>query len=201
MSSDPIFKSIFGKAWDQLPPVMRKHYANHPYTNDVTTVNGTLDVMCAGPIKVFAWLFWLMRGIPPYNEKNVPVTVCFESDENSTHFHFNRTFNFKTRAPYHFKSRMIQTNNNEVIEVMKSGLGWRLTYAWEDERVKLKHKGYVLCMFGHFIPVPFTYLIGEGCAEEIAVNEDTFDMVVTITHPWWGNIYEYKGRFIVKEDA
>ncbi len=199
MSNEPIFKSIFGKDWDQLPPVMHKHYANRPYSNDVTIVEGTLDVMCAGPIKILAFLFWLMRGIPPYNEKNVPVTVSFGSDGNSKFFHFNRVFHFKTRKPYCFKSRMIQVKDNEVIEVMSSRLGWRMNYVWEDERIKLKHKGYVLYLLGQFIPLPLTFLIGEGNAEEVAVDENVFAMIVTIRHPWLGKIYEYKGRFEVKE--
>jgi len=83
---------------------------------------------------------------------------------------------------------------------MRSRLGWRMSYGWEDERVKLKHKGYVLYVFGYFIPLPLTLLIGEGYGEEVAVDDDTFDMVVTITHSLWGKIYEYKGRFIVKVD-
>ncbi len=200
MSGEPIFRSVFGEDWERLPAVMRKHYANRPYTNDVTVVDGHLDVMSAGPIKMLAWLFWLMRGIPPYNETNVPVTVSFESDKHSKYFHFNRVFNFKTRKAYCFKSRMIQIKDNEVIEVMRSRLGWRMNYVWEGERVKLKHRGYVLYSFGHFIPLPLTFLIGEGNAEEIAVDENFFNMVVTITHPWWGKIYEYQGRTEAKDD-
>ena len=86
-----------------------------------------------------------------------------------------------------------------MIEVMPSRLGWRMNYVWENQRVKLKHKGYVLYAFGHFIPVPLTFLIGEGNAEEIAIDDDHFDIIVTITHPWWEKIYEYKGRFALKE--
>jgi len=142
----------------------------------------------------------MMRGIPPANETDVPVSVYFESDSHSKSFHFNRIFNFQTRKPYHFKSRMIQTQGNEVVEVMRSRMGWRMNYVWEDDRVKLKHKGYILSVFGCFIPLPLSLLVGKGDAEEIAVNDDTFDMVVSITHPLWGKIYEYKGRFTVKEN-
>ncbi len=92
MNEASIFETIFGKDWHDLPPVMRKHYANRPHSHDVTTVEGTLDVMCAGPIKFLAPLFWLMRGIPPHNEKAVPVTVNFKSDINTRYFHFNRIF-------------------------------------------------------------------------------------------------------------
>ncbi|OUR88472.1 hypothetical protein A9Q81_23800 [Gammaproteobacteria bacterium 42_54_T18] len=198
MSDEPIFKSIFGESWDDLPPVMQKHYSNRPFTDDVTVVDGTLDLMCSGPMRIFSPLFWLMKGIPPKNEKDVPVTVNFKSDRSSKSFHFNRIFHFKSRRPYQFRSRMIQTEGNEVIEVMRFGIGWRMSYVWEDERVKLKHKGYVLCVFGIFIPVPLTFLMGEGYAEEVGVDDNTFDMSVSITHALWGKVYGYKGRFDVK---
>lgn len=201
LEASPTFKTVFGKDWDDLPVVMKKHYANRPYTDDVTIVDGTLDVMCSGPIKMFAWLFWIMKGIPPQNEKNVSVTVNFESDKDSKSFHFNREFRFKKRRSYKFQSRMIQIKDDEMVEVMKSRLGWRMSVAWEDQRVKLKHRGYVLFAFGHFIPLPLTILLGRGDAEEVAVDENTFDMAVAITHPWWGKIYEYKGRFKVRSSG
>ena len=67
--------------------------------------------------------------------------------------------------------------------------------------MKLKHKGYVLNLFGHYLPIPITFLIGAGNAEEIPIDDNTFDMCVDITHRWWGKIYEYKGRFKVNIDS
>lgn len=198
---EPTFKLIFGDTWNKLPPVLQKHYSNHPYTDDITTVEGNLDVMCSGPIKLFAPLFWLMGSIPPHNEKNVPVTVYFESDKNTKYFHFNRVFRFKTRKPYNFRSRMLQTTGNEVIEIMRFGFGWKMSYTWEDNRIKLQHKGYVLKLLGHFIPLPLNKLMGEGNAEEIAIDNSSFGMSVEINHPLWGKIYEYKGNFKIKENG
>lgn len=198
LKDEPIFKRIFGQAWGQLPAVLRKHYCNRPYTHDGITVEGSLDVMCAGSIKWLAPLLWLMGSIPPHNETHVPVSVRFESDKNTQAFHFKRSFHFKTRKTYRFQSRMLQIKDNEVIEIMRFRIGWRMLYVWEDERVKLKHKGYILNIFGHFIPLPITFLIGEGYAEELAIDENTFAMFVHITHPWWGKIYEYKGSFSVQ---
>lgn len=197
--SDPIFKSIFGDDWAVLPIVMHKHYANRPYTDDKVIVEGTLDVMCAGPIKLMGPLMTLMGQIPTRNEKAVPVNVQFQSDVNSKAFHFVRTFNFKNGAPYVFHSRMMQIKDNKVIEIMPFGLGWKMMYRWDGEKVVLDHNGYALRLFGHFIPVPLTLLIGKGYAEEVAIDDDTFDMITHITHPWWGKVYEYKGRFKVIE--
>ncbi len=139
----------------------------------------------------------LMGQIPTFNESNVPVTVCFESDLNSKAFHFNRTFHFSNRKPYVFHSRMLQVNQNEVVEIMKFGLAWRMKYSWDGTKVILAHKGYALSCLGHLIPLPLTFLMGKGYAEEYPVDDKTFEMITHITHPWWGKMYQYKGRFEV----
>jgi hypothetical protein len=197
----PIFKSIFGNAWDELPLVMHRHYAIRPYSNDRVTVEGHLDVKCSGPIKTFKSLFLLLRLIPPYNEKDVPVTVDYESTRDTREFHFNRTFHFANSSPYRFRSRMIQVAGNEVVELMRFGIGWRMNYLWQDGKVILQHKGYLLNLFGLFIPLPLTALLGAGYAEETAVDDETFDMFVEIRHPWWGKIYGYKGQFRIAGEA
>jgi hypothetical protein len=199
LKSDPIFKSIFGESWNDLPPIMKKHYSNRPYTDDEGVVEGTLDVMSAGPIKFMGPIMKLMGQIPARNEKRVPVTVKFQSDKDSKAFHFIRTFHFTDGKPYVFHSRMMQIKGNEVIEVMRFGLGWKMFYRWDGEKVILDHSGYALRLFGHFIPVPLTFLMGKGYAEEIPVDDETFDMITHITHPWWGKVYEYKGRFSVRK--
>lgn len=190
----PIFQPIFGEAWQRLPPVFQKHYANRPYSADQYRVTGKLDVMCAGPIKWFAWVFWMMRGIPPQNENNVPVTVDFKSDENSKALHFDRCFYFQHKT-YRFHSKMIQIKDAEVAEIMDSRFGWRLEFLWQDQQVKLVHKGYVLALFGHLIPLPITWLIGQGYAQEWSINDEQFEMTTNITHPLWGKVYQYNGQF------
>ncbi|HTF95973.1 MAG TPA: DUF4166 domain-containing protein [Cellvibrio sp.] len=197
--NEPIFKSIFGDSWEQLPLVMKRHYANRPYSRDSTKVEGKLNVMCKPPLLYIAPLMNWLGQIPTRNESNVPVTVYFQSDLNSKSFYFNRIFHFADGKPYSFQSRMLQTKGDEVIEIMRFGLGWRLRYAWNGEKVILSHKGYAIRIFGFLIPLPLTLLMGAGYAEEHPVDDKTFDMLTHITHPWWGKIYEYKGRFEVPE--
>lgn len=199
--SAPTFKSIFGSSWNDLPPVMHKHYANHPYSDDVSICEGTLDVMCRGPIKWLAPLMMMLGQVPAHNENDVPVTVCFQSDKDSRAFHFKRTFAFRNRKSYVFHSRMIQIKDNEVIEVMRFGIGWKMLYLWDGQKIVLQHRGYAFYILGCFIPVPLTLLLGKGYAEEVAVDDDTFDMITHITHPIWGRIYEYKGRFRMMKET
>lgn len=201
LKAEPVFKPIFGNSWNEMPAVMHRHYANHPYSQDRSRVEGQLDVMSAGPVKWLAPLLWMMKGIPPANEHAVKVTVEFTSEPNSRAFHFNRCFHFSDRSPYRFRSRMFQVEGNEVIEVMASRLGWRTRVVWQDQRVKLQHRGYALYLFGCFIPLPVTWLLGVGYAEETAIDDNSFDMSMEIIHPLWGQIYGYQGRFHIVADA
>lgn len=197
LKEEPIFKSIFGDDWDDLPEVMKRHYANHPYSNQVTIVEGKLEVLCKSPLIWLSPLMKFLEQIPTLNQSNVPVVVRFESDLNSKAFHLNRRFNFAGRKPYVFHSRMLQVSKNEVVEIMKFGLAWKMRYSWDGEKVILAHKGYALSLLGHLIPLPLTLFMGKGYAEEYPIDDKTFEMVMHITHPWWGKIYEYKGRFEV----
>jgi hypothetical protein len=185
-AEDPIFKPIFGTDWDRLPPVMQKHYANRPYTNDKVSVEGRMRVACSGPLRLLSSVFWLFGTVPPINEDQVPVVVSFQSEPTTRAFRFDRVFHFKNRKPYHFKSRMIQLKGNEVMEIMRFGICWRMNYLWEDAKVILRHRGYAFGIFGHFIPLPITFVIGRGDAEEIPVSDCAFDMCAT-----------YKGQFNV----
>lgn len=196
-NTTPIFQLIFGKDWQKLPPVMLKHYANRPYSNDISTVEGHLDVMCKWYVQPF---FFALSTVPAYNEKNVPVTVNFSSQQNNAGFGFERIFYFKNRKPFYFRSRMYQVKGNEVMERMKYGICWHSHYSWDGARVILAHKGYSLRILGLNIPLPITWLIGRGDAYETPVNDNRFDMCVNITHPLLGNMYEYKGQFKVTKE-
>ncbi len=33
--TEPIFAEVFGAQWDRLPPALKAHYANRPFSNDV----------------------------------------------------------------------------------------------------------------------------------------------------------------------
>ncbi|HET8707142.1 MAG TPA: DUF4166 domain-containing protein, partial [Pseudomonadales bacterium] len=139
----------------------------------------------------------LLGGVPMVSESNVPVTVNFDSHPQTRAFYFNRAFHFRQHKPYAFHSRMLQLEGNRVVEIMRFGICWLMRYEWDGNKVLLRHQGYALHWFGHFIPVPLQWLIGQGDAEEWAVDDDHFDMNVTIAHPLFGELYFYRGRFKV----
>ncbi|WP_261843795.1 DUF4166 domain-containing protein [Aliamphritea ceti] len=198
-NKQPVFSSIFAPHWHELPTVMHKHYLNRPYTDDHTQVTGTINVWCAWPLKRCARIFWWLKSIPPHCETNVPITVDFHSSPYNNHFRFERTFKFKNRACYRFTSAMEPIKDNLVIERMSRHIGWLLSYTWENQKIKLNHQGYMVCLGKIRISLPITWLIGKGHAEEWALDDNRFAMRMYITHPWWGKLYQYDGEFTINK--
>ncbi|MCC3862122.1 DUF4166 domain-containing protein [Pseudemcibacter aquimaris] len=193
--SEPIFKSIFGECWDDLPAVMKKHYANTPFSSDVTKTSGLMKVEGSkiwSLLSPFARLFGLLV---PFTGNNIPVTVAFRSAPENNHFVFDRIFQFPDKKPYQFYSTLHPIGKSEVIEVMKLGIGWKCEFKWDGSKVLLLHKGYCLKLFGKFIPLPIGFLFGKGYAEEKAIDDDHFHMMMEVVHPWWGKILGYSGTF------
>lgn len=195
-----IFQNIFGAAWDDLPVVMQRHYANRGYSGDCTMVEGTLNIELSPLAKILAPLFGLTGTLAPRAGKNIPVTVRFLSENDNDHFIFDRVFHYPNRKPYHFYSRLIP-DGREMVEMTGAGIGWRASYAWNGSKIILTHRGYALRIFGKFIPLPITWLIGRAHAEETPIDDNRFAMRMEIRHPLWGRIFRYGGEFRITEDA
>lgn len=191
----PIFQDIFGADWNRMPQVMRDHYAVRPYSGDSVTVKGALDVRVSPPAALMSRLTGLLV---PRSGKGVPVTVTFTSGPGSNAFHFDRVFHFP-QGDEHFRSRMVPSGGNELIEFMGLGVGWRTAYSWDGQKVILAHKGYVWRILGLDIPLPLALLIGKGHAEEIPISADSFRMWTHARHPLFGDSFAYAGAFKITE--
>lgn len=195
----PIFQSVFADNWEKLPPVMLKHYANRPFSNDIITVEGEMDVEFGLYFSLLSPFLRLFGTLIPYRVSNIPAEVRFISEPNSAAFCLERICEIPGKKPYVFFSRIEQQHGNEMIEFMKFGIGWRHKFLYEQDKVILRHIGYVWRVFGWKIPMPFSMFLGKGHAEEFSLSDDSFRMRMTITHPIFGKVYEYRGRFTVKD--
>jgi len=195
----PIFQPIFAPQWEKLPAVLQMHYANRPYCSDRVTVEGIMKVEVSLLARLLSPLMRITGALAPYVGDNIPVIVHFESEPDSNAFCLNRIFHFPTRKPYHFHSRMIPAGGNELIEWMSSGIGWHASYAFEGDKVRMRHLGYKIRLFGNIFSLPLEIFLGKGYAEEEAISENSFRMYMDIRHRWFGKVYAYSGEFTISE--
>jgi len=200
--SAPIFADVFADQWTTLPPVMRAHYANRPNSHDRVTVEGRLDVHIHPLMKPLAPVMAWLGLLTPWAGDAVPCTVQFLSQPDGNAFIFDRQFRFPGRKSYQFRSELLAKGPHDVIEYMRCGVGWRCSYAFEDGRVVLSHKGYVVRLFGRDFPLPGAgWIVGRGEAFEEATSDTSFSMFMALNHPLFGRLYSYGGTFTVTETA
>ncbi len=198
----PTFAPVFGGTWDGLPPALRLHYANRPFSRDRVTVKGILTIRMGPVMRVFAPVMGALGMLTPCEGTDIPCTVHFLSEPKSRAFIFERHFDFPGRKPYVFRSRLVQTNGHEVVEYMRCGIGWRCTYDYDGAHVRLRHAGYLWRLFGIDIPLwGVDALAGRGSAHETATGEDTFSMRMALGGGLFGQAasYSYEGAFKVIE--
>jgi hypothetical protein len=200
MSKPFIFEDIFQLPWRELPPVMQKHYAVRPDSQDRVVVRGMMSIRRSRWVRWLSPLLRMFGALVPWDGSGVPVTVNFYSGEGSSAFHFDRVFNLPGRSPFRFHSRLEPIKGNEVIEVMRGGLGWRSRYLARGNHIVLEHVGYYWKVGRWLLPMPMlTWVLGRGAAEEEALSDDTFKMWMTVTHPLFGEAYRYEGVFEIAE--
>ena len=205
MSNPPTFAPVFGEPWADMPPALRLHYANRPFCRDRITVEGKLTVRMGALMRLFAPLFGWLGMLTPHEGDNIPCTVHFISEPESNAFIFERWFDFPGKKPFCFRSRLVPKQDHEVVEYMRCGVGWRCTYQFEGGKVWLRHKGYLLSVFGRDIPLPRVgeILLGRGEAWEEATGERAFRMAMSMKGGVFGlaMAYGYMGEFtVVRED-
>lgn len=192
----PIFASVLSRQFVQLPQALKDRYAVRPYCLDEVVIKGMLDIRVASLVGLMSRVFGVLV---PYSGQDVPVTVRFSSGVDSCALNFEREFLYPKGKTVRFNSRLEWRNGNELVERMRLGLGWRFTCEWDGEKIRLKHKGYVLRILNHDIPVPAEFLLGSGYGEEEAIARDEFRMLACTSHPWFGRTFSYEGRFQIRE--
>ncbi|VAW71058.1 hypothetical protein MNBD_GAMMA12-1139 [hydrothermal vent metagenome] len=192
----PIFKQILGVDWEKLEPIIQAHYSLKPYSLDTVCITGTMnEVYHSRWANIFIPFGMLLGAIIPFNKNNVPIDVYFRCSLNSANLRWNRVFKFNSQKHYHFNSYMEIHCGNELIEFVRFGVGMKLALTVEDGALVFRSTGFVWKILGCKIPLPLSMLFGRAYIEERAINEHSFSMKMSITHPWFGQLFRYIGQF------
>ena len=193
---EAIFKQILGSQWDELGIVIKEHYFLKPYSDDYICVQGEMDEIHHSLIAKLLIPFGLLFGaIVPYNRKNVPIDVHYNSKPDSSTLYWDRVFKLTPTKHFHFKSRMEQQVGNEVIEFVRFGIGLRLLVTVENRAIIFRDNGYVWKIFGINIPIPMNLVFGNAYVEERPLDDENFSMKMIIQHPLFGVLFRYSGKF------
>lgn len=197
-NNEPIFKKIFGEQWDNLPPVMLKHYSLRPYSEDMVTIKGKMHIDYSLIFTLFLPLLRIANILVPYKGKDIPTTVYLKSKVDSNAFYFYRNLFFPGKKPYSFCSQATHLKDNEIIEYVRFAIGLHMRCYYNSKQVIWEHIRYVWKLFGCAIPLPITFIVGKVYVDKYALTDNTFALHMKIQHPLWGTLYTYEGAFILE---
>lgn len=198
----PIFQEVLGEDWPRLGEVIRRHYFLRPFSDDYVCVKGTMqEVWHSTLAKFLIPLARVFGALVPYRGADVPIEVHYNARPDDGTLHWNRVFHFAGRPPFHFLSRMEHAGGNRVIEFVRFGVGMQLKVTAEDGALVFRDDGYIWRLFGIDVPLPMALLLGRAYVEERPVDAEHFSMRMTLTHPLFGELFRYSGRFALGDGS
>jgi hypothetical protein len=90
-----------------------------------------------------------------------------------------------------------KTNENEVIEFVRFGIGIKLKVTAKNGGIILEENGYVWKWGNLLIPLPVRFLLGKAYIEEMPLSNIEFCMKMEIRHPIFGTTFQYNGNFLI----
>lgn len=195
----PTFKPVFGDDWERLPNVIKKHYADRPYSNDITRAKGLMTISFSPLMSALAPLLSFFKMFAPAPGKDIPVEIDYLSNPQNASFIFDRRFFYPNLSkPFTFKTTLWQLKGNMIIDVMRFGLGLKMRYQVDGTKIRITHCGYALVIGKLHIPLPLTFLFGKGYGEETPLTDTSFHFYLESTHPLFGQIIRYEGVFTLE---
>lgn len=194
-SAAPVFQTVLGSDWTSLGDIVQRHYFLRPHSTDYMCVTGEMiEIHHSTVAKLVIPIGLLFGAVVPYRGSNVPTDVHYNSSTDNSNIYWDRVFKFDS-GHFHFRSHMEPLSCNEVIEFVRFGLGVRLHVSTENGALVFREKGYLWRIFGYDLPIPGRWLMGRVYVEERPIDDDHFSMKMTLTHPAFGELFRYSGKF------
>jgi len=202
MQETTLFERVLEGQWDEVAPVIRRHYGLRG--EDSLTMRGVMtQVGYVGLGRLFAPFARLLGALVPYGGREVPITVENWTAPGNNGYFWRRRFHFPGRPETLFSSCMEYRGPGEVVERMRSGIGIRLaTTVRTDGGLHMEDLGYEWRLGRLKLPLPIGLLMGRTLIDEWPTGTASFAMRLDIVHPWWGETFHYDGTFqLAAEEA
>lgn len=185
-----LMQGALGAQFELLPPALQAHYKAGPAFE-----NGYMDIEYPRWMQPFLSLLRLVGALINRAGQQVPTQV--EKSDNGLQQTWLRTIRYGDGAVVYFNSTLVAGAGNRLIEYVNPLIG--LETAVHVEAGKLYYEGvrFVVKLGRWLLPIPEWLLLGHTTIVEEAVDATHFAMDFRLTHPLFGQIFRYAGRFEV----
>jgi Domain of unknown function (DUF4166) len=192
-------ESVLGQAaWGRLPRAVRERFGEPPVAVDYV---GEFDIVRANWVGRLLAVFCQLLGTPvvPRTGLHVPATV--HVGPTRVGVAWNREYRWPNNAPCLVRSTKVIDSQGALVERLPARLCMDLNVYEERGVLHFVSRGYFFDLgvwpSGERIKLPLPSLLSPGTThvEHIDESDGWFRFTMTVTHPFFGEMFYQTGRF------
>ena len=190
-ASLPLMQRALGEQWHDLPRGLKQHYSQRE--DGSSHESGWLTISYP------RWMQWPLRimrylgALPDKAGDKVPTQVNKRMIDQAQHW--ARVVNYPDGDKVMFDSRVTYAGDDLLIEHVNRLLAIRMRVYVHEGTLYYCSDGYLLTLGKWELVIPDWLALGYGYIEETALSADRFEMNFWLEHPWFGEVYRYRGEF------
>lgn len=203
------FKEIMGTRFSQLNPTIQTRLESELFDKGPIHFRGVVSVRASKLGKVLARITDLTTGgCCPYVGENIPVDVLAFHEEGSPDMFKERIYHFPNGNDWHFVTRGHFAKKKfekeavlpEFLEYVAWGVGMKLKLVEINGNLQFQANQYFWETPLGFVKMPLWMTPGVLVLDHQYRSDDSFIYKFTMTHPWFGLMYQQEGYFIDTKD-
>lgn len=183
-----LLQQALGSDWDKLPPALQAHYRF-----GTTTDTGRMDIEYPRFMQPFLSVLRAFGALVNRRGQQVPTAV--EKNVVGERQHWRRTITYPDGKVIHFDSFWISAGHGQVIEFVNPVLGLQMAPYVTGNRLHYRGVRFVVKLGPVLLPIPEWMVLGHTTIVEEAIDESHFVMDFRLTHPLFGQLFRYSGKF------
>lgn len=183
-----LMQQALGADWEKLSPVLRAHYRF-----GVAIDAGHMDIEYPRFMQPVLSVLRLFGALVDRRGKHVLTAV--EKRVVGERQYWRRTLIYPDGKVIRFNSFWVLAGYGQVIEFVNPVLGLQMAPYVMESRLHYRGVRFVVKFCQLLIPIPEWLVLGHTTIVEHAVDENQFAMDFRLTHPLFGQLFRYSGRF------
>lgn len=183
-----LMQSALGNDWDALPPALQAHYLF-----ETTIDQGYLDIEYPRFMQPFLNILRVCGALVNRGGRNIS-TVVEKHMEGDRQF-WRRRITYPNGQCIRFNSFWVAANGNQLIEFVNPVLGLQMAVRVEAGKLFYTGVKFVAKLGPIMLPIPEWLALGHTTIVEEAIDANHFAMDFRLTHPLFGQVFRYTGKF------
>ena len=189
-----LMQQALGAQWQQLPAGLQRHYA----VNDAAQVHieqGTLTIDYPRWMQPYLTLLFWMGALINRRGTDIPTQVMRRLTHQQEQW--QRVLSFTDGKILRFNSRLSYIGGNQLLEYTNASQALCMAVSVIDHKLHYEGQYFLLRLGKLRFKLPEWLVLGHTTIVEEALNDQQFKMDFRLTHPWFGELFSYKGVFTI----